>query len=199
MRIIIIGSKWLGSCLLDLCIDNCFDVVAVCTPNLEDRLAKNAFENDIAVHTYHCIESVSSELKPDVILAAHCHAFISDAVRASSKHGVYAYHPSLLPRHRGRDAIEWSLRFGDKITGGSIYQMDDGADTGAIALQDWCFVRPSDDALSIWQRELGPMGLRLFERLLFMLKGGLNIPLKPQDEKVATFEPSLTNHKLRGI
>ena len=74
--------------------------------------------------------------------------------------------------------------------------MDDGVDTGAIALQDWCFIRPRDDARSLWQRELGPMGIRLFEKLLFMIKGGLAIPSVAQDETVATREPALKQPRL---
>lgn len=196
MRILIIGSNWFASVLLDLCISNGFDVAAVVAPNLNDKLAINGFENDIAVHCFECIDAVCLELKPDVILAAHCHAFISSFARSNAKHGCFAYHPSLLPRHRGRDAIEWAIRFGDKITGGTIYQMDEGADTGAIAFQDWCFIRLNDTANDLWRRELAPTGLRLFERLLYMLKGGVNVPLKAQDSALATWEPRITKSKL---
>lgn len=37
-------------------------------------------------------------------------------------------------------------------------------DGGPIAAQDWCFIRPEDDARSLWSRELAPMGLRLRQR-----------------------------------
>lgn len=198
MRTIIIGSNWFASVLLDLCISIGVEVCAVIAPSADDKLSINGFNKGVAVHYFESIERVCNEIKPDIILAAHCHAFINQFTRSTSKYGVFAYHPSLLPRHRGRDAIEWAIRFGDKITGGTIYLMDDGADTGAIAFQDWCFIRPNDTAKTLWQRELAPMGLRLFERLLMMLKGGLNVPLRLQDNSVATWEPKITQKKLGG-
>ena len=40
---------------------------------------------------------------------------------------------------------------GDAITGGTVYWMDDGADTGPIAAQDWCHIQPGDDAKKLWR------------------------------------------------
>ena len=54
----------------------------------------------------------------------------------------------------------------EPVTGGTLYRMDDGADTGGILLQDWRHIRPDDTAQSLWQRELAPMGLRLFRQYL---------------------------------
>lgn len=44
------------------------------------------------------------------------------------------------------------------IAGGAVYWMDDGADTGNIAAQDWCHVFPTDDARTLWRRDLAPDG-----------------------------------------
>lgn len=129
----------------------------------------------------------------DIILAAHAHTFISQAHRETAKLGAVGYHPSLLPRHRGRDAIRWTIHMSEKITGGTLYQMDDGADTGAILLQDWCHIRPNDTAQTLWQRELAPLGLRLFREYL---RNWEHIHPTPQDEQLATFEPALTTQKL---
>lgn len=76
-----------------------------------------------------------------------------------------------------------------------LYQMDDGADTGAILLQDWCHVRPDDTAQTLWQRELALMGLRLFRQYL---RDWQSIQPKVQDETLATFEPAFTLKKLSG-
>lgn len=45
------------------------------------------------------------------------------------------YHPSLLPLHRGQDAVE-AATGGDKVTGGTVFHLDEGFDTGPIAFQD---------------------------------------------------------------
>ena len=40
-------------------------------------------------------------------------------------------HPSLLPRHRGIAAVEWTIREGDAIAGGTVYHLSDRLDAGA--------------------------------------------------------------------
>lgn len=73
--------------------------------------------------------------------------------------------------------------------------MDNGSDTGAIVLQDWCHVRPDDMAQTLWQRELAPIGLRLFRQYL---RDWQMIEPKGQDEMLATFEPAFGKNKLAG-
>ena len=79
----------------------------------------------------------------DVIVAAHSHAFITaDAVAKAGKAAI-GYHPSLLPRHRGIAAVEWTIKCGDPIAGGSVYHLSDSLDGGMIAAQDWCSSIPT--------------------------------------------------------
>jgi methionyl-tRNA formyltransferase len=142
---------------------------------------------------------LKSETKPsgvDLIISAHSHDFIGRRTRLKARLGGIGYHPSLLPLHRGRDAIRWTLKMGERITGGSIYWLSDYTDGGDIAAQDWCFVRPDDDAESLWRRELFPIGLRLFARVLDDLELGLVVAV-PQDETLATWEPSWQRPPLR--
>ena len=115
--------------------------------------------------------------------------------RGKARLGALGYHPSLLPRHRGRDAIRWALHMGDVVTGGTVYWLDDGADTGPIAAQDWCWVEPGDTPESLWRRVLGPMGLRLFDQVLAALDTGA-VPSASQDTRMATWEPSFNPGKL---
>jgi len=44
--------------------------------------------------------------------------------RARARVAAIGYHPSLLPLHRGRDALRWTIRDGDRVTGGSVYRGD---------------------------------------------------------------------------
>ena len=99
-------------------------------------------------------------------MAAHSHDFISRAVRNRLSIGAIGYHPSLLPLHRGRDAVRWTIRMGDRIAGGTVFWLSDTVDGGPVAIQDWCFVRPEDTAQSLWRRELFPMGVRLLSRVV---------------------------------
>jgi methionyl-tRNA formyltransferase len=137
------------------------------------------------------------KLEVDLFVAAHSHDFIGRASRAATRLGGIGYHPSLLPRHRGRDAVRWTVHFGDPISGGSVYWLTDNVDGGPIAAQDWCFVEPSlrteahpiDGPGALWRQKLFPMGVRLLRGVLRDLDRGVMVEI-PQEELNATWEPS---------
>ena len=126
----------------------------------------------------------------DLIVAAHSHDFVSRAVRNRLRIGAIGYHPSLLPLHRGRDAVRWTIRMGDRIAGGTVFWLSDTVDGGPVAIQDWCFVRPEDTAQSLWRRELFPMGVRLLSRAVDEIRQG-RLVMRDQDHSIATWEPSV--------
>jgi methionyl-tRNA formyltransferase len=49
--------------------------------------------------------------------------------------GTLGYHPALLPLMRGRAALAWTILLAPAETGGSLFWMDDGVDSGPIAAQ----------------------------------------------------------------
>ena len=196
MRVMIVGQKWLAAELLRLCLARGDDVAAVSAPRMDDRLAALATAEGIPV--CQVPKRLTGEWVPagvDVLLCANAHVFVTAEARGKARLGALGYHPSLLPRHRGRDAIRWALHMGDVVTGGTVYWLDDGADTGPIAAQDWCWVEPCDTPESLWRRVLGPMGLRLFDQVLAALDTGA-VPSASQDTRMATWEPSFNPGKL---
>ena len=196
MRVKIVGQKWLAAELPRLCLARGDDVAAVSAPRMDDRLAALATADGIPV--CQVPGRLTGEWVPagvDVLLCANAHVFVTAEAREKARLGALGYHPSLLPRHRGRDAIRWALHMGDVVTGGTVYWLDDGADTGPIAAQDWCWVEPGDTPESLWRRVLGPMGLRLFDQVLAALDTGA-VPSASQDARMATWEPSFNPGKL---
>lgn len=200
MKIVIVGSKWIAAELLKQCLANGHEVLAAIAPKSStdeyDRLYSTAQQLGIKADT-HGKRLTAEDIpgQPDVILAAHAHAFIDKSARDKSRYGVLAYHPSLLPRHRGRDAIEWTIRMHEPVAGGTVYWMDEGADTGPIAAQDWCHVQPGDNAITLWRRDLAPMGLKLFNKALDDLMRGVKI-MVPQNDISATWEPAIKAKRL---
>lgn len=202
MRIVIVGQAWFGAEALRLCLkrgDQVEKVLAPASAGEEyDRLYAAAQQAGVAAE--HCGRRVGAADIPagvDLILAAHAHAFIDAGARSAARLGALGYHPSLLPRHRGRDAVRWTIHMGDPIAGGTVYWMDDGADTGPIAGQDWCHVLPGESPAELWRRALAPMGLRLIDEALTALDQG-RLPSRPQDEACATWEPAFTPGHLAG-
>jgi methionyl-tRNA formyltransferase len=51
------------------------------------------------------------------------------------KRGVLGMHPTLLPEGRGRAAIPWAILKGLHRTGVTLFQMDEGVDTGPVVAQ----------------------------------------------------------------
>lgn len=198
MKVVIVGQSWLGEQTLKLCLRLHYDVVKVVAVSRDDRLYRSAIEADITA----CIrtKSVGGDDIPsgvDLILCAHAHAFITKEARDKARHGAIGYHPSLLPRHRGRDAVHWTIAMRDPIAGGTMYWMDDGMDTGLIAAQAFCHVLRTDDASTLWRRELAPMGLNLFKRVLSDIDND-QIIRTAQDAKAATWEPSISGHTINN-
>ena len=82
------------------------------------------------------------------------------------------------------------------ITGGTVYWMDDGADTGPLEAQDFCHILPNETPAELWRRALAPLGLRLLTETVARLASGEAPRMMPQDERVATFEPAFKVQKL---
>nr|KAF6421647.1 aldehyde dehydrogenase 1 family member L1 [Rousettus aegyptiacus] len=89
-----------------------------------------------------------------------CSQFIPMEVIGAPYHGSIIYHPSLLPRHRGASAINWTLIHGDKKGGFTIFWADDGLDTGDLLLQKECEILPDDTVSTLYNRFLFPEGIK---------------------------------------
>ncbi len=195
MKIMLVGQKWLGAQAFDSLRKAGHQIVAIAAPSVEDRLWTAAQQAGVA--TAEVGKRLEAEHVPagtDLIACAHAHCFISEGARKATRLGAIGYHPSLLPLHRGRDAIEWAIRFRERITGGSVYWMDDRADGGPVICQDWCFIRPEDTADALWRRDLGPMGVRLLDQAVALIAAGGGAG-QPQDETLHTWEPALHMRK----
>jgi methionyl-tRNA formyltransferase len=195
MRITLIGSRHFGVITLNMLREHSVEIARVVVADGGDRLAATARSTGIEVVVQANPKLVAaSEIAPntDLIITAHSHARVSKEALAVSRLGGIGYHPSLLPRHRGKAAVEWTIKEGDPIAGGSIYHLADRMDAGAIAAQDWCFVKKGETARDLWERALAPLGLKLLAEVIDYIKVHKTLPAKPQDEQFATAAPSLS-------
>ena len=195
MRITLVGSRHFGVTTFNMLREHGVDIVRVVVADAEDRLAAAARGAGIKVVVQADPKLVAAaEIAPgtDLIITAHSHARISKGALAAAKMGGIGYHPSLLPRHRGIAAVEWTIREGDPIAGGSVYHLADRMDAGAIAAQDWVFVKKGETARELWERALAPLGQRLLAEVIDYAKAHNTLPAKPQDETFATKAPALS-------
>ena len=195
MRITLVGSRHFGVTTLNMLRQHGVDIIRVVVADAEDRLAAAARAAGIEVVV---------QADPKLVVAAE----IADGDRpdrdraqprphrpealAVARLGGIGYHPSLLPRHRGIAAVEWTIREGDPIAGGTVYHLADRMDAGAIAAQEWCFVKKGETARELWERALAPLGQKLLGEVIDYAKIHDSLPAKPQDEQFATKAPSLS-------
>ena len=196
LRVFLCGRRSFGAAVLGMLLDR--PEVLVCGVSAPAPAGGAGEDNTWRLARLHDLPRLPAgrlrgELLPrgtDLIIAAHSHDFIGRRTRAAAALGAIGYHPSLLPLHRGRDAVQWTIRDRDRIAGGTVFWLTDSVDAGPIAAQDWCFVRPGDDASSLWARDLFPMGIRLLSGVIDDVLAG-TARRAPQDRSLATWEPAM--------
>lgn len=188
MRILLAGTRSFGRAALSGLHDTHPDVLVaavVAPPN--DPAA--GFAQDKRIPLYHEVTpEIVEQHRVDLIVCAHSHAFIGSKSRRAATHGAIGYHPSLLPRHRGKDAVRWTIKMGDPIAGGSVYWFTNHVDGGPIAAQQFVHVQPGWDHHDLWQ-VLFPVGVRLLRQVVGEVARGRFVQVD-QNEAVATWEPS---------
>jgi methionyl-tRNA formyltransferase len=201
VRLYLAGQKAFGAAVFDAVRKAGHEVIQVSAPAwranglLPDRLRDAAEKAGIP---WLEAGKLRAELLPggvDLIVCAHSHDFVGRKTRLKARLGAIGYHPSLLPRHRGRDAVRWAVHMGDAVTGGTVYWLTDSVDAGPIAAQEHVFVVPGDAPERLWRDKLAPLGVRLTLRVLEDLAAG-RIVKRRQEEEAATWEPSWTRPPL---
>jgi methionyl-tRNA formyltransferase len=92
-------------------------------------------------------------LQLDYLLSIHFPLILPAAVRTLPRIGTLNLHPAYLPFNRGWHTPSWAILDGTPF-GATLHWMDDGIDTGDIALQKQVEVHPDDTAHSLYQRAL---------------------------------------------
>jgi len=104
--------------------------------------------------------------------------------------GVLIFHPSLLPIHRGPDAIKWAFRLGERYSGATWFWADKDLDTGDICEQEPLRIQPGESPREFYERAVIPASVRMLRFILEDLKAGV-IRRRPQIPEHATCEPPL--------
>jgi len=134
---------------------------------------------EISNHDALVVAAYGQILRPDTLYAA--------------RHGAWNVHASLLPRHRGAAPVERAIMAGDTRTGVSIMRMDEGLDTGPVALQAETPIGPDTTGGELLQR-LAELGAEAVVQVLSMVEEG-TLTLHEQDNARATYAPKLEDHE----
>jgi methionyl-tRNA formyltransferase len=109
--------------------------------------------------------------------------------------GCFNLHASLLPRWRGAAPINRAIMAGDPESGVMAMQMDEGLDTGPVALFERVAIGPDMTAGELHDA-LAPIGADLMGRTLGALERGA-LTLKPQPTDGVTYAAKIANEETR--
>ena len=195
MRIVVHGQQAFGKAVLEALLERGDDVAAVyAAPEgaRPDPLAQAAlaaglplvrpasFRDPAVVDAFRAFE-------PDLQVMAFVTPIVSREFLSVPARGTIQYHPSLLPRHRGRSAINWPVIKGETETGLTVFWPDGGIDTGDVLLQRTTPISETDTLGSVYFDRLFPMGVEALLEAVDLVAAG-TAPRIPQDEALATYE-----------
>jgi methionyl-tRNA formyltransferase len=104
------------------------------------------------------------------------------------KHRSVCFHPSLLPAFRGGSALAWQIIMGAAETGISVFQPDEGVDTGPLYLQKGGYsIAPTDNTASLYFDTLYPIGVEAMVETVAAIDSG-TARLTPQPAVGASFQ-----------
>jgi methionyl-tRNA formyltransferase len=111
------------------------------------------------------------------------------------RRGCFNVHASLLPRWRGAAPINRAIMAGDAETGVTIMKMDEGLDTGAMAMAERTVIAPDMTAGGLHD-VLARLGADLMTRTLLELERG-TLALTPQPQEGVTYAAKIDKNETR--
>ncbi len=128
--------------------------------------------------------------KPEVFLVAGWYHMIPKSWLSLAP--AYGLHASLLPDYSGGAPLVWAIINGETKTGITLFQMDDGVDSGPIAAQ---MEEPiyADDTIATLYARIELRGLELLADALPKLAQG-SLTLRTQDHSKRRIMPQRSAH-----
>jgi len=88
----------------------------------------------VKVREAQCIDKLK-EYSADIIVVVAFGQILPKEILELTPYGCINVHASLLPKYRGAAPIQWAIIDGEKVTGVTTMQMDEGLDTGDMLLK----------------------------------------------------------------
>ena len=130
------------------------------------------------------------ETEADAIIVVAFGQIIPKSILEMKKYGCINVHASLLPKYRGAAPIQWAVIDGEKESGVTIMQMDEGLDTGDMLLKGTYTLEEKETGGSLFDK-LSALGASLCVEALEKLEKGEITPEK-QGETTTDYAKMLT-------
>ncbi|AZZ96580.1 methionyl-tRNA formyltransferase [Pseudoalteromonas sp. R3] len=157
-----------------------------------------ALEHNLPVYQPQSLKSDDAQaelaaLNADVMVVVAYGLLLPKAILDTPRLGCLNVHGSILPRWRGAAPIQRAIWAGDKETGVTIMQMDEGLDTGDMLHIATCPIDENETSASLYNKlaELGPGAL--VETLDKLAEDKLSA--EPQDDALANYAKKLSKEE----
>jgi methionyl-tRNA formyltransferase len=161
---------------------------------------REARQRGLPVLTPATLKSAEAEAafrahKADAAVVIAYGLILPKAILDAPKLGCFNVHASLLPRWRGAAPIHRAIMAGDAESGVTIMQMDEGLDTGAMAMVERMAIG-GDMTTGDLHAALARLGADLMVRALAAAEGS-TLNLTPQPEQGVTYAPKISKDETR--
>src|SRR5437762_5884734 len=131
------------------------------------------------------VQAEFAALGTDAAVVAAYGLILPPPILAAPRLGCLNVHASLLPRWRGAAPIQRAILAGDRVTGITIMQMEEGLDSGPILLQEAVPIGRDATGAGL-SAELAVLGARLLAAALDAAAAGRFDP-RPQPQAGVTY------------
>jgi len=136
-------------------------------------------------------------LSADLNVLAFVTIILPSEIVDGPPHGSLCFHPSLLPKFRGGNALAWQILLGEAETGVTVFRPDAGVDTGPIVLQKGgVAIEPHHSAASLYFEKLYALGVEAMVEAVDLVASG-RARYMTQDESRASFQGLVTDEVAR--
>ena len=140
------------------------------------------------VREAECIEELR-KYEADIMVVVAFGQILPKEILEMTKYGCVNVHASLLPKYRGAAPIQWSIIDGEKVTGVTTMQMNEGLDTGDMLLKVEIPIEDKETGGSLHDK-LAAAGAKLCVETLVGLEAG-TITAIPQGETTTSYAKML--------
>ena len=136
-----------------------------------------------------------ARLEADVAVVVAYGLLLPKAILEAPREGCLNLHGSLLPRWRGAAPIQRAIMAGDAETGVQVMRMDEGLDTGDVAMSETITITETMTAQDLHDRMM-VLGADLMVRALAALSRG-SLASRPQSEEGVTYARKIDKAEAR--
>ena len=135
-----------------------------------------------------CVEELR-KYDADIMVVVAFGQILPKEILDMTPYGCVNVHASLLPKYRGAAPIQWALIDGEKVTGVTTMQMNEGLDTGDMLLKTEVVIEDKETGGSLHDK-LAEAGAKLCVETLTALQQGAVTPI-PQGETTTSYAKML--------